>query len=303
MSEVIHKIRELKWELPKYTAKAARLQEAVTQIFPNSQSRDTALSAVQQILMRHAGKDVKLFIDSIDTINFGAVSERFGDLPIAVVFGAPPLRGRLLVHIDHLPAGSIVDRILGGNGERGLDPLPLSETELGVLQFLLMQCCAQLHRALGDSSPFFFRFERFSSQRNALNDLFAPTEETAVVSVRVGIGDALGLVRIILPESLANEIINRVQSQMQPSDIKDRALRFSTDPLLCWLEAGRTELMPADLAAIEPGDIILFDQASVTLQNGKVTGSITMRTGQGEHGGLVGEVDPNHAQSFVVKGA
>lgn len=276
------------WHLPKLTRESCAHHELIRHFFPTVAMRQSAAAAIRTVLAKHFGKAVMLFFDDMSTVPFGEFSASVGESAVVMVVGMPPVKSRLLLQMDHDIAGFMVDRLLGGTGTRGHEPIPFSETEDGVLQYLIMQSLAELHAACGHDSPFHFRFERFLRRPAALADHLPAREPTVVMTWRVGVDQQLGIVRLAIPHQFAQEAALRTSpSSIAPAQMVQQAARFSDAAVPLWMEAGHCELSPAELASIDVGDVVVLDHADVQLQHGKPRGRVRLRVGDGTHGGVL----------------
>ncbi|GEM_PF-1727708 len=281
-------VRPWQWSLPKMSAADVRLHEAVRNCFASTAERSAVQAAVHAVLVAHLGHDLLFYADGLCTKPFGQCIDAASDGLVCAALSLPPANGAVLLLIDHWPAALMTDRLLGGNGSRGTDPLPLTETELGVLQFLIMQLLAACHTAMPTPAKFHLRFDRFIPRAHDIAEIFPPSEMVSLASWRIGVGAHVGQVRLVLPKSFGDAVQQlRGESSTSPlADLVAQVPRFATDRIPLWMEAGRCELTPVDLAGLEVGDVVVFDACEVQLHDGAVTGHVHLRTGHGAHGAL-----------------
>jgi flagellar motor switch protein FliM len=279
-------VRPFQWNLKQATQAEVQVQEQVRHFFPTEDMRQAVTAALRTTLVKHLGKEVVLFRDDISMSRFGEFTEQIGDAATLVAIGMPPVKQRIVCQIDHSIAGLVIDRLLGGKGGRGTEPLALTETEQGVLQFLLMECLGALHTACGVESPYHFRFERFLMRANELSDQAPAREPVVVLTWRCGLGESVGVVRLAIPQSFAAEARLPQRVRMSSAGLIAQLARFEGERFRLWAEAGECALTAADLTGLEKGDVILLDHTDLSSVQDAPTGRVMLRVGSGRNGGL-----------------
>lgn len=287
-------ITPYRFKLRKLSSGDQRLLDAVLAFLPATGARGGAAQAIGDALNRHLGERPELRVESIQLERFGEAIARLPDPALVVVLGMAPLARRALCEIDAGLGLALVDRLLGGPG-RSSEPREMSDTEQGVVQYLIMQVLAALHRLCGRDERVHFRFERFLAHPHEARELAGSTDAAAIVLVRMTVGDASGFIRLILPDPFAGQATLELEGEHERRP-GERAFalaqveRFGFVRLPLWAEAGRTTLAARDLSALEEGDVILFDQPRVELFDGAVRGRTVLRIGAGLVGGIDADV-------------
>ncbi len=282
--------RPVEWHLPQLSKEGWTHHEMIRHFFPDAGLREAALAAIRTVLAKHFGKEIMLYCEDVSSKPFSDIVQQMGENGVIAIMGMPPVTSRLILEIDHDLAGFMVDRLLGGSGTRATEPMPLSETEEGVIQYLIMQSLADLHTACGAAVQWHFRFEKFLRRTSAVVEQLSPRESVVMITWRVGFDTQLGTVRLMIPHAFAVEAGLRARANTQSAEMLDQAHRFSDEQIPMWVEAGRCELTPAELASVEPGDVVILDRADVHLQDGLPAGRVHLRAGDGVHGNVICEL-------------
>ncbi len=282
-------IRPIKWRLPQLSGDEFRLCSAWRSLLVSSEARQVILNEVVAFLERHLGRGISLSAEDISAKKYGVFSESIGDFAIVAVLGRPASGERALLVIDYALGGMMVDLLLGGNGERGAEPLPFTDTEQGLMQYMIMQLLAMFHQTIGDRVDCHFRFERFLVRHSEIAELYPPRETVVISPFRVTRGELGGFVQVVLPKNLLLRLADSNEGLMKDGEeLARRALQLcGRDKVHLRAEIGRAELTPADIAGLEAGDVILFDDSTVNLRDGKPVGKAILRAGEGQHGGLI----------------
>lgn len=290
------------FNLKRVSGRQQRLLGAVFAYLPATGLRAEFGKGLREAIARNVGEGLGLRLETLAHEPFGAYVSKLPQAAVMAVVGLAPLSRRAILEIDTPLAMMLIERLLGGQSETIPEPRPLSDTEQGVLQYLLLQVMAHIHRLCGKDARVHFRFERFAFHQHEVRDLADAGDGVAVLIFRVEIGRHSGFVRLALPDPFVEEAMLDVES---PDEVRpaERAWRqhqlervgFIKVPL--WAEAGRTVISPADLADLEEGDVVLFDQGSVAAEKGKITGKVVLRVGAGQHGGLDAELSTEKAKA------
>jgi flagellar motor switch protein FliM len=206
-----------------------------------------------------------------------------------------PLDSKVLVHIDHVIAHHIIDRLLGGSGDISPEVRLLTEAEIGVLQYLIMQLLMRLHAVCGHDERIHFRFEQVLQRSENLVPLVPSKGDGVVITVRLGFADHVGFVRLLFPNPFISEAM--VEPLRLPETAgerrywKTRMEAFGNIKASVWAEAGVVTIHPDELRNLEVGDVVLLDESDVRLKNKAVEGDLKLRVGDGQHGWARARVD------------
>jgi type III secretion system YscQ/HrcQ family protein len=207
---------------------------------------------------------------------------------------AGPNDGSVLVETAAEFASGIIDVLLGGSGDpnRGLEAL--SRIELAVIEFLCLGLCREINEQLGISV---FRLEQIVSttpdwsiwdgaeaQENQDNP-----KGYLVAAFSVAIGRCAGILRVYFNPSAVtdlNSAINLTALTLadRPTRSRKRIARYCelSPDLRASLCIGRAEVTAGELAGLECGDVLVLDETSIQLREGRVSGHLSLRIGDAE---------------------
>ena len=165
-----------------------------------------------------------------------------------------------------------------------------------------------MHQNLAKSPKAHFRFEQFLNESSALQSFEDHSAQVLVLSVRIKLPGADSFVRICIPSSFVQSALQTDKdiAEMNPQEhdyLLGRLQAFGYVRLPAWAEVGKTILTPPELLALEPGDVIVMDEAELVLQAGKPAGKVIVRIGKGnEHGMLADlELGENTANCHLIE--
>ena len=292
-------------KLKKVSRDELRLLDAVWSYLPATGMREGFLDGVRGVLAEEIGEGVSLRLESVVHEPFSKFAAKLPQHPLVAVLGLGPHGGKLLCEVDAELAMLAVERMLGGRAKSIPEPRELSDTEQGVMQYLLAKILSEVHRECRDAERAHFRFERFALTAEEAQTAVDEGTGCAVMAFRVTLGRHAGFVRVILPDPFIEQALMDVEApgeeRVQEQDWRRDAIgRFSYVRTSLWAEAGRTTLAPADLARLEVGDVILLEGGDLALSGGEM-GRAVLRIGEGAIAGLDAEVslDPDRVRASV----
>lgn len=289
-------ITQFRFKLKKVSERERRVVDAIHSFLPATGLRDSFVRGIREAVARHVGEAFSFRLDALAYEPYSTYLSRLPQSSVMAVVGMAPLARKAILEIDAPLAMMVVERLLGGQGENMPEPRPLSDTEQGVLEYLILQVLAHVHRVSGKDARVHFRFEKYAFSSHEVRDLAEGSDGVAVLVLRAEIGRYSGFIRLALPDPFVEEGLLDAES---PDDIRsaERAwlgrnlARFGYVKTPLWAEAGRTTLAPADLAGLEEGDVILLDQSTVSLAGKMPVGRVILRAGNGMHGGLDADME------------
>lgn len=290
------------FKLKRVSGHQQRIVDAVYAYLPHTGLREEFGRGMREAIARHVGEGFSIRLETLAYEPFGAYCAKLPQPAVMAVVGLAPLSRRAILEIDTPLAMMAIERLLGGQSETMPEPRPLSDTEQGVLEYLLLQVMAHIHRLCGKDARVHFRFERFAFHPHEVRDLAEAGDDVAVLIFRAEVGRHSGFVRLALPDPFVEEAMLDVEA---PDEVRpaERAWRqrqlervgFIKVPL--WAEAGRTVLTPSELAGLEEGDVVLFEGGGVVAGKGQIAGRVVLRVGLGQHGGLDAELKAEKAKA------
>lgn len=299
-------IQPFQWSLPTVTQTEVDLLRAIRRFLPHPTRRAEVITHLESTLTRHLGHPVTLRRERVTTCTGETWVRDLPDQGVIAVVGCKPFPQKLLCHIDRRLVALAIHQLLRGAGvpsvtERTAGELelhPPTETEQGVLQYLLLQCFAALHAVCGGAARAHFRFERFCLRREEVGQLLPGAEPCGVLTWRVAWGAHTGFVELCIPKPFATQALLESLPVTEPEEraaLRRRWQRFDWVRTTLWIEGGMSELTPAELTGLEPGDVVLFDECGVRLSAKGIRGEVVVRLGAHRTLGVRGKVceDPS----------
>lgn len=287
-------IQPFRFKLKKVSANEQRLLAALFDFLPKTGMRDKFHEAIHEAVSKHLGLETAYALEGVSQNTFDSALELMPDPAVLVILGMSPREGKIIVEIDDHIAALFIEKLLGGNAETLPTPRPLSDTEQGVLQYLILQILSHLYRLCGNDARLHFRFEKFVFTPRLLKGIVMPDEPALALKIKVTVGRHDGYVKLLFPSPLIEQQYLNIQAKGEAREaerayMEERLEEFQYVSVPLWAEAGYTTVTTTDMKNLEEGDVILFDSTQMMLTDKGPAGRTILRTGEGRHGGFLAE--------------
>lgn len=212
----------------------------------------------------HLRGSVQIEVVSIEQVSYEEFIRQLPNPTVLASISLQPLHGLMVWEINPDISISIVERLLGGNGELEQFRRELTEIELTVIRSTLSKMTGDIRAAWANVmsiSPELVGIE--------VNPQFChvapPTEMVILVSLEFRLNHKTGLMNICLPYTLLELAIPRLSAQYwfasgekEEDESSKQLIKGMLAPTLLELsvELGKTEVSVAELLDVEIGDVI-----------------------------------------------
>lgn len=281
--------------LKKMTQREIDLTRALYEYLPATSVREDLQLAIRKTLMKHLGQDIRYFISSVDWINYGDFAQALPDVPVVSVFGLTPIDQKAILSVDHHIANMMINKLLGGGDLTVSEIKALTETEQGVLQYLIMQVLSQIYKLTGSEPRVHFRFEKFMFQSEEIARMVSPDQKVCCMTIEVGMQDQSGFIKIIFPDPFLEGMARTSKVSGKTKKEKDYLLgeiqKWGFIKTAVWAKAGHSVLSPVEINELEKGDVILFDEIDLNIVDDNISGNVTLHFGASERSAVAEIVD------------
>jgi flagellar motor switch protein FliM len=271
--------RTVSWDeaLPKVTRDEARLSAMLAAV-PASLS-PAARAALARVAARFTRTDA-------DAVSFDVLETREEEAEPAgpprayVRVVVEPWEARAVLVVEAAFASAVVDLMLGGEGVTADAPRALSTAERAVFEFLCAQLLAALNEEAGEP---LFRLEALTDDAPA-----SSVGRAVVTKVRARFGRTAGVVRLVYGRDVLAALDEMRSPLLARAGADEGAERLARYRKFCAgaevsLLVGETEVEPAALAGLEPGDVVLFERVYGEWGPGVASGTLRARVGAGDN--------------------
>jgi flagellar motor switch protein FliM len=300
-------IKPFHFKLKKVSAEEQRVLSALFDFLPKTSMREMFHGAILEALYKHLGTETHYLLEAVQQTTFESFCNQLPDPALLIILGIAPRQGKVILELDAHLANLFIEKLLGGTSESLPSPKPLSDTEQGVLQYLLLQVLAHLYRLSQEDARLHFRFEKFVFSPKELKSVSSPDESVAVLNVKMTVGKHDGFIRICFSSPLIEQLYLNVEARgevrtAERAFLLERLREFGHIQTPLWAEAGSTIITIGDMKNLEVGDVILFDKTELTKTEKGIVGRAILRAGDGTHGGFIADISlaPKKAQCKIV---
>lgn len=297
------KLRRFRWSsLPKLSRQHVRVMNALLAHFPQTPFERGFKMRLREALEPVLHADVDVWLSGVDVIDGGAIGQRLAEPCCTAVLGLVGRSEKALVEIDLPSAQSAIDKLLGGDGADVDQNRALSEIEEGVFSFIVLKSLAVIQETLGGERQIALKLEGFHGSLTTLQQRFDLDDQFAVLTFKLFIDKAVGVLRLYLPRALVDNEFSAswptegpaLQRLMQSYADRKEMVRLFRAPLS--IEVGRLSLAMNDLDTLDTEDIVLVEQTDASIGRDVdnddapsfLQGSVSCRVGAGARGTLIG---------------
>lgn len=212
-------------------------------------------------------KSVQVEVASSETVTFSEFTNSLANPSVLGIVAFDPLPGDIIVELTANLGFSIIDRMLGGQGNPLEKSRDFSEIEM-IIEEKILVICIQLMRDpwknVVEVSPVLERIET----NPQFAQIISPSDMIAIVTLNIKIGDVEGFMNICLPYLVLEDIMDNLNTKYWYSTIKkvkdenyeeyiESMLRRVDVPVKAVL--GNSAISVNDFIHLQVGDIIRLD--------------------------------------------
>lgn len=287
-------IKPFHFRLAKVSQQQLQIVEGLYAFLPATGAQENFHLAIRKALHKYFA-DVGYFMERIEPVSFHAFFNRLPSPTCVGVLSLEPFFQKGFVEIDPFLAHLIIEKFLGGEGENMGALRPLTETEQGVIEFLLLKLLAQIHKLCGEAAPLHFRLERMILEASHLRPFGEEKDPLVCLKIHVSLLQRAGFINIYLPHPWVMEgFLKGLPSGKKGRaaiPITDPLARFAHFPCSVWGSLGEATVSWQDLQSLERGDVVLFDRTGLKNKGGHWSGTVRLAVGKGEAGGATARWD------------
>jgi len=275
----------------------ARLHQILLRTMPEAMFEPGIYRKITDLLQRYCTMDVHMWLHGVRIHDTNKLRSLIPGVSCLVVMGLPPRSEKIIVEVELQFVYKIVGELLGGKAAPVDIHRPLTEIEQGVFLFIALKVVAMLQEGWANTEQVALRIEDVRGDIKSAADLLRAERRWMCSTWKLTYGTDTGVIRALIPESLARTVVMERPPAGSPlaervrAKVRQRLHLIADTPVEGWIEVGHIqELGRADLAGLDPGDIVLLDACKVEVVDGVVSGPAELRIGLGRHGFLRGQI-------------
>lgn len=209
-------------------------------------------------------KNVQVSVASSETVTFSEFTNALANPVILGIVNFAPLSGNIIIELGTNLGYTMIDRMLGGQGEPLDKTREFSEIELTIIEKMMI-VCMQLMREpwknVLDINPVLDRLET----NPQFAQIIAPNDMIAIVTLNMKIGDVEGIMTICLPYFTLEDIMDRLNTKYWYANMQEKVdegyqehigdlIKKVSIPVKALL--GKSVISVSDFASLQVGDVI-----------------------------------------------
>lgn len=213
---------------------------------------------------------IEVDVLSVQSLIYNEFSNSIANPAILGIVNFSPLDGQIIIDVSSDIAFTMIERVLGGNGNGGLsENRSLTEIEMTLLKNILIRFISLLKEPWANIIELNPKLETIETNAQ-FAQIVSPTESIALVTLNLSIADTEGMINIAIPHFVLEPILPNLSSRLWFTNSSKKAL---TDDMKDSLEEkltetkvglkaviGSTEINIKEFLQLQIGDVILLDK-------------------------------------------
>jgi len=219
-------------------------------------------------LSAYLGSEINISLDNVEQVSFEEYLSSLSSPTCIAVLDMHPLSGYSVVEVNSVIVYSIINKMLGGEGQDDEIKRPFTDLELSISKKFFKVLLQELSNAWASILTITFSVKAF--QTNPMGVRSIPTREAClVVTLKMTIGEKKGLTTIAIPYvslepisgKLRNEQWNNRFHAKQPEEISTAHQRnFNAMEMEVSAILGTLPLSIEEVLLLQKGDILDLEQ-------------------------------------------
>lgn len=206
---------------------------------------------------------------SIEQITYDEFIRSLPNPTVLGLYSLQPLEGTILIEVSPSLVFTVVDRLLGGQGQGAQKNRDLTEIEKTIIENRLSQMIFISEEAWAEVYELKPKFVSMETNPQ-FTQIVAPNEMVVLITIEVKIGDEVGMINICMPYLVLEPILDKlstyflfstqakVTSPEQVLAIR-RKIEWAKVDMVAFL--GHSEILVRDLLDLAKGDVIPLNQS------------------------------------------
>jgi flagellar motor switch protein FliM len=213
-------------------------------------------------------KNIQVEVMNSEAVTYMEFSNALSNPVLLGVIDFNPLKGNIIMEMATKLGYTIVDRMLGGEGEPLEKIRDFSEIELLIIERVMISCVELLREPWTNVVDVLPRLERIETNPQ-FAQIISPSEMIAIVTLNIKIGDVEGLMNVCLPYLTLEPVMDKLNTKFWYSNMQDKTeemfaediehlIRKASVPVTAVL--GNSTINVSDFATLQIGDVIRLNR-------------------------------------------
>jgi flagellar motor switch protein FliM len=201
---------------------------------------------------------------SVEQLTYHEFTNSLSNPTILALCETPPLSGNIIFDVTPSLTYAIIDRILGGCGNGDMKARNFTEIEISIMRSLLEKTAALLVEPWSNVVEFSPHVVKIETNSQFLQ-VMSPNEIIALITMRLKIGEAEGMMNIAIPHLSVEPIVNKISTRYWfttngesrgDGDEKLLEKRIENASVLLKVVLGECEVTVEEFTDLQKGDVM-----------------------------------------------
>lgn len=227
---------------------------------------------LQTFLSGYLRAPVKIEVLTVDQFAYSEFNNSISNPAFLPVIEFKPLSGQIIMDISTNIAFAMIERLLGGDGEKNNENRSFTEIELTLLRKVLNRILDIIPEAWENVIELEPEIEKIEIN-SQFAQIVSPNETIALATMNVAIGSVEGMFNICIPHIVIEPILNRLSTKLwfsntqnnKDEEKKDKELmskRLKKAAVTVKAQLGSTTATLKEILDLNVGDVIRLDTKS-----------------------------------------
>ncbi|MEY8415760.1 flagellar motor switch protein FliM [Tissierella praeacuta] len=224
---------------------------------------------MQTFLTGYLRAPAKINILTVDQFAYSEFSNALSNPAFLTIIDFNPLNGQILIDISPNIIYTIIDRLLGGDGNDKQEIRAFTEIELSLLKNMMQKIAGDIKEAWSNVIELKPTLEKIETNPQ-FAQIVPPNETIALITMNIEIGPIEGMMNVCIPYILLEPILDKLNTKFwfttstkehsneELKAIKERMLQTIV-PLVA--ELGTTKVSIRDILNLQVGDVIKLENS------------------------------------------
>ena len=211
---------------------------------------------------------VQMDILSVEELSYYEFSNSISNPAMLAIVDFAPLPGEMILEISNRLCFSIIDRILGGDGEYDVGTRSFTEIEVTILKKLVSQIAGLFIEPWENVIELEPKLNKIETN-SQFAQIVSPNETVALITIKAKIGETEGLVNICMPHLLLEPILPKLSTKFwfsnntkkitsEEENLLRGNLKKAAVEVACII--GETFITVEDFLLLQEGDVVTLEK-------------------------------------------
>ena len=201
---------------------------------------------------------------TVEQLTYYEFTNSLSNPTILTLCDASPLSGSIILEVSPSLTYSIIDRVLGGNGGNDIKLRNFTEIEESIMRSLLNKMVNLLVEPWQNVIEISPRVTKLETNSQFIQ-IMSPNEIIALITMRVKIGEAEGMINLAIPHLSVEPIINKISTRFwftstgnnrQEGDAALLERRIENASVLLKVVLGECSITVDEFCNLQSGDVL-----------------------------------------------